>query len=571
VLTGDLQGHEQAVKDGRRHFGELRKLDYDAARRSHTAAVGRFWEDADVEIQGDDEAQRAVRYALWATRCAAGDDGGASSLGAKNLSGDWYRGAVFWDLEMFQLPLLAAVAPERARNHIRYRARRLDAARALAAQDGYQGARFPWQSYRSGLEEPPAIGGFLYQQQHLNAAVAWGVLHYYALTRDTKLMFACGLELLLELCRYWASRVEGPDAGGAYHLRGVCGPDEVHQGVTDNAYTNRMVIYVLCETERVIRELVRVNRQRVRALLAKTGVDQPARRRWKEIAARLHVPRLAGSRAFAQFAGFEQCREPDEETGSEGGLGQDKTNKQADALLLFQALPEEFDEDLLAACWREYAPLCNQTSSLSLCTHATLAARLGLARDARRYFRAAAGVDLADQLGNTGHGLHGAGEGGVWLAAVHGFGGLRVSRRGVALHPALPPFWKSLRYRFFLEGQRLEVQVTARQATVTHGGRRPVRLKLSGRAVTLRPAQTVSFRSAHRAARQDVEGVITSLDVLLDYRQFPPRPGASDPWELLTAEHVRPGARELLLALRAAVYLGAVGRGASPASRRTRA
>jgi kojibiose phosphorylase len=199
----------------------------------HKAAVAEFWQVADVEIDGDDAAQRAVRFAIWSTRIAAADDDGASSLGAKNLTGDWYRGAVFWDMEMYQLPMLAAIAPKLARNHVLYRSKRLGAAKVLAGQDGYAGARYPWQSYNTGLEEPPVMGGFLYLQQHVNLAVAWGILHYRQLTGDNM-----GTEVLVEVARFFASRVQDG------HIHGVCGPDEIHANVTDNAYTNRLAIWL---------------------------------------------------------------------------------------------------------------------------------------------------------------------------------------------------------------------------------------------------------------------------------------------------------------------------------------
>ncbi|MEI7831814.1 MAG: hypothetical protein WCJ56_01250, partial [bacterium] len=424
VLTADIPGVEEGRRDGARHFAHLASHNYELARSGHLAAIGRFWGTADVEIVGDANAQLAVRYAIWATRIAAPDDNGASSIGAKNLTGDWYRGANFWDMEMFQLPMLTAISPEHARNHILYRTNRLNSARTLAAQDGYRGARYPWQSYGTGLEEPPVFGGFLYMQQHLNAAIGWGILHYYALTHDYDLMLHHGLETLCELNRFWASRVrEGAD--GEYHIDLVCGPDEIHQGIDDNAYTNRMVIHVLRESLQLLDKFLAYDRKRVARLLEKMGLGDDERARWADIADRLHIPMLR-SGVMAQFTGFADYAEPNERLVADEGHGKDKTNKQADTLLLFQTIPGAFTQGQLADNYAEYAPLCNQTSSLSFCTHALLAARLGRMRDASKYFASAAGVDLADLMGNTCYGILGAGEGGIWQVLVQGYGGLRV-------------------------------------------------------------------------------------------------------------------------------------------------
>jgi beta-phosphoglucomutase len=521
VLAADAPGHEEALAAGPAAPAAIEGLSYAAAREAHAAAVARFWNGADVEIDGDRVAQLAVRFALWATRIGAPDDGGASSCGAKNLTGDWYRGAVFWDMELFQLPLLTAVAPGPARNHILYRARRLDAARTLAAQDGYAGARYPWQSYGTGLEEPPQIGGFLYQQQHVSAAVAWGVLHYHFLTGDWETLLEHGLEVVLEVSRFWASRAAGPDAQGLYHLPGVCGPDELHPGVDDNSYTNFLVSWIWREAERLVGESEARDGPRVRRLLERTGVDQATRQRWRELAERLCVPMSPDGKTPLPFAGWEQLGEPDDRVYHLDGPGKDKRGKQADTLMLFQAAPEATPKEWLERCYRAYAPLCNHASSLSLCTHALCAIRLGLARDAERFYRAACGVDLADHMGDTADGIHAAGQAGIWLATVCGFGGLRVGDRAVALDPRLPPTWRSLRYRFRMMDQPLEVLVRQADFEVRNAGQRAVTLLLNGSPREVAPQQALRLPTSRGWRQQDLEAVIFDLDgVLLSTDRF---------------------------------------------------
>lgn len=493
---------------------------FEQALAGHESAWEAFWQAADVEIEGDPRAQQAVRYALWSTRIAAPDDGGRSSIGAKNLTGDWYRGAVFWDMEMFQLPLLAAVAPELARNHIRYRARRLDAARTLARQDGYDGARFPWHSYMTGLEEPPCIGGFLYQQVHLNAAVGWGMLHYWDLTHDTETMVADALPVLVELCRYWCSRTDrGED--GMYHIRHVCGPDEVHKDVDDNTYTNRMVKELLRRTNLLIDRLGTDAADEVEQVLSDLGADEAERSGWQEVSDHLAFPTVDGEGVLAQFAGFGDLPEPDKALRA-SGEGMDKTNKQADTLLLFQTVGNSFWDGDLERHYSYYAPLCNQTSSLSMCTHALLAARLGRRLDARKLFEAAAGVDLEDSYGNTKHGIHGAGEGGIWLAVVQGFGGLTV-QAGVeneparlAICPSLPPWWEKLTYRLRYAGQPIRVTVEPDRLTLENGGdgESPA-LRIGKQMVSLKAGECRSFEAESRWQEPKLEGVIFDLDGVL--------------------------------------------------------
>ena len=521
-LDADFDGGGTWRFDAAGAAAKLAGETFESAAAANAEAWAAFWHAADVEIDGDEPAQRAVRFAVYSTRIAAPDDGGRSSLGAKNLTGDWYRGAVFWDMELYQLPLLTAAAPELARNHVCYRARRLDAARVLAAQDGYDGARFPWQSYRTGLEEPPVLGGFLYQQVHLNAAVPWGILHYWHMTGDVETFAGRGLEVLVEQCRYWASRAtEGPD--GVFHVRGVCGPDEIHQLVDDNAYTNRMAAVLLRYAAALALRPPAELAPAVRAVLAETGVTDQDVARWRRIADGMHAPTLPGSGVLAQFAGFEALAEPSPAVVEQEGPGRDRTGKQADVLMLFQALPadERFGTADAAAHYAEYAPLCTQTSSLSLCTHALAAARLGRLRDAMRYFEAAAGVDLADSFGNTRHGIHGAGEGGVWLAVVQGFGGLGLDWSPDAgpavprVEPRLPPPWRSLAYGFHTKGRPVRVTVRPDRFTVANRGGRPVRLVAGGAERLIAAGQTMSFPCEPAWQDQRLEGVIFDLDGVL--------------------------------------------------------
>ncbi|MFP4356742.1 MAG: beta-phosphoglucomutase [Phycisphaerae bacterium] len=496
-------------------FQMARESDYRSLRDAHAAHWNDFWEAADVEIAGDAAAQRAVRFALYTTAISAPEDEGESSIGAKNLTGDWYRGAVFWDMEMFQLPMLAAVAPHLAANHILYRTNRIDSARALAAQDGYQGARFPWQSYRSGLEEPPVIGGFLYQQVHLNAAVAWGICHYHSLTGDDGLMLDAGLELLLELGKYWLSRCEEGD-DGQLHIRNVCGPDEVHKSVDDNAYTNRLAAFVLRRAVAMVKHLRQVDAEVVESILAEVELDQANFEDWMAAADRIALPRLPDG-TLAQFEGFADAPQPNPALNREGDRhDRDNTNKQADTLMIFQALPGAMPADQVAACYQTYAPLCHQTSSLSLCTHALLAARLGLARDAQRYFETTIGIDLADQAGNTCHGIHGAAEGGIWLAIVHGYGGLQVRGDGqIHIAPRLPGQWQSLKYRFTCKGQPLLVTVEPEQATVKNAGQAAATVWIDNQAVSIEPGNGHSWSVQPQWQDQPLQAVIFDLDGVL--------------------------------------------------------
>jgi predicted HAD superfamily phosphohydrolase YqeG len=289
--------------------------------------------------------------------------------------------------------------------------------------------------------------------------------------------------------------------------------------VDDNLYTNCMAAFALRYAAQAVERLSEAEPEIVENILQRLGMDREQVQGWPDIAEAYYIEQLDPT-VPAQFAGFADLPEPDTQAREAGGL-RDKTGTRADTLLLFQALPEAYDAETLRRCYETYAPLCNQTSSLSLCTHAMLAMRLQLAQDAHHYFETTIGIDLSDQAGNTRHGVHGAAEAGIWLAVVHGFGGLAVSPHGnVDLQPRLPGPWDRLQYRFRYRGQPLRVTVDNETVTVRNDGRKPVKLEVYGNAMTVEPGAPRKAPAGGNWLKQNLQAVIFDLDELAQHEDI---------------------------------------------------
>ena len=234
--------------DAHQLLGAVEDLGFDRLLAEHRESWAQRWSDAEVTIEGDPGSELAARFAVFHLLSAAGD-GDETAVGARGLSGDAYAGHVFWDADVFVLPALAAIRPAAARAMLEYRIRRLPAAQALARAGGFDGARFPWESAGDGSDVTPrfvrgkhdelvpiATGS---HEEHIVADVAWAATHYATWTGDSSFLAGVGGELVLESARYWASRIQS-GADGKGHLYGVIGPDEYHEAVDDNAYTNVM-------------------------------------------------------------------------------------------------------------------------------------------------------------------------------------------------------------------------------------------------------------------------------------------------------------------------------------------
>ena len=437
---------------------------FDYLLREQRRSWAKRWADADIVIDGDPESQLAVRFALFHLLGAAAASGEAA-VGARGATGQAYAGHVFWDADVFVLPALAAVLPGAAAAMLRYRLRRLPAARRAAAARGFAGARFPWESADSGEDVTPHSArtsrGELVpirtgdHEEHINADVAWAARQYALWTGDGFLVGA-GAPLVVETARYWASRIRLDRLGG--HLYGVIGPDEYHEGVDDNAFTNMMARWHL---------------RTAAALADRHGLAPPEESdAWRQLAGVLLDGYDPGSGRHEQFAGYYGL-EPllianvapapvaaDLLLGRER-LAASQVIKQPDVLMAHHLIPEEMPPGSLQADLDFYGPRTAHGSSLSPAVQAAVLARAGRTDEAMTLFRLAARVDLADLTGTTAGGLHLATLGGLWQAVVFGFAGVRPVDGMIALDPHLPSEWKRLEIHLRHRGRRLVLRLRA--------------------------------------------------------------------------------------------------------------
>ncbi len=233
----------------REKLDAARQLGWRGIVSAHEEAWRERWEASDVIVEGDPAAQQALRFAIYHLNSAANPSDDSVSIGARALTGDDYHGHVFWDTEIYLLPFYTWTWPEAARAALMYRFHTLNGARQKAAAMGWRGALYAWESTDTGLETTPTqiIGPDRRvipvlcgtQEQHISADVAYAVWNYWQITGDDEFLCVAGAEIILETARFWASRAE-PGADGLSHIRGVIGPDEYHEDIDDNAFTNVM-------------------------------------------------------------------------------------------------------------------------------------------------------------------------------------------------------------------------------------------------------------------------------------------------------------------------------------------
>ena len=453
---------------------------YDGVRSANDAAWESEWEACNVVIEGDDEADLAVRYSLFQLLIAAPRHDDRVSIPAKTLSGFGYRGHVFWDTETFIVPFFTYTRPEIARNLLIYRYHTLPAARGKAQESGYTGALFAWESADTGDETTPRFvpgpDGELVRiwtgdiQYHISADVAYATMQYWRVTGDDEFLRDYGAEIVLDTARFWGSRAEWNAQRGRYEINDTMGPDEYHEHVNNSLFTNRMARWNLETGLGLLAWLRRQHPDKAAELEARLGLTQERLAHWADVIGCLHILYDPETGLMEQFEGFFDLDDVDlsayesRSTSMQMLLGIEETQryqviKQPDVLMLLYLLEDRYDQDVLQTNWDYYTPRTDLAygSSLGPAIQALLAARLGEVALAHSHFIHAARTDLQDVRGNAADGIHAATAGGLWQAVVFGFAGLRLDQEGYTVTPHLPAHWERLSISFRYRGENVRL------------------------------------------------------------------------------------------------------------------
>lgn len=452
------------------------KSGFNKCWQKHALKWRKIWQASNIDITGDNEPDKALRFNIYHLIISAGEEDLDASIGARTLSGEGYRGHVFWDTEIFMLPFFIFTNPKAAKNILMYRSRRIKEAKLIAKIKGYEGALFPWESANSGFDVTPTwakdLDGSIIKittdkfEQHISADIAYAVYYYYNITHDVDFLFNYAMEAIFETARFWASKVQYNKKTDTYHIKNVTGADEFHEDVDDNAYTNGMAKWNLLRAAELYRRLKKEHPEKLRAVIHRHSLNVTLKevKKWNYIASRIALITSKRSKVIEQFKGYFKKKyiritEFDNnfmpqipKSVAVKDLSKTQFIKQADVVMLLYLLSSAFGMKTKKANYYFYIKRTLHKSSLSPSIHAAFGAEIGDTEQAYRYFISTVYTDLRDIHGNTNEGVHAASLGGCWQAVVNGFGGLHIKKGILCLEPRLPSHWKELKYAFFFRG-----------------------------------------------------------------------------------------------------------------------
>ncbi len=474
------------------------KKGYAELEKSQKEYLCRFWDTADIRIQGkDSEAlQQGIRFNLFHILQSAGRDG-RTGMGAKGLSGEGYEGHYFWDTEMYVLPVFVYTEPETARRLLDYRYGTLEQARERARILGHdKGALFPWRTING--EEASTYYPLGTAQYHINADIAYALSLYLQVTGDTDYLKEKGAEILIETARVWADAGSFAECkGGRYCICSVTGPDEYNVLVDNNFYTNLMARENLRDAKGAVEYLARYDREALARLEKKLDFSVEELKLWQRIIDHMYFPYDEARQVYPLDDGFMMRRPWDESRIPEEKrawlyenyhplfIMRHRMSKQADAILGMYLHSHLFTKEEIRRNYDFYQEVTLHHSSLSTCIFGIVASDIGYDDEAYRYFSQSARMDLDDYHHNFYAGIHGANMAGTWQAIVNGFAGMRCQESRLTFSPSLPADWESYTFKIRYQGALLKVAVTREQAEfVLEAGER-ITFYLGGREVTL--------------------------------------------------------------------------------------
>ncbi len=465
---------------------------YSNSKDKHKIIWDKLWENSEIIIEGDDKAMEALNYSIYHLHSIAPRHTDSLSISARGLSGQTYKGAVFWDTEMFMLDFFLNTEPEVAKRFLKYRIDTLGGAIKKSKEYGYKGAFYPWESQEGGYDAcsdynvidvftgRPMRTYFKDKQVHISSAIVYGIIKYTKQTGDYDILINGGYKVIIECAEFYYDLLISKLDSDRYEIRDVIGPDEYHERVNNNAYTNRMAKFTFESAINVI-DYLEEKRLKVTSdyrldLLKLKFIDAA-----KKIYIQEPDDETLIIEQFDGYYNLEDIKIEDlkkrlindkEYWGGAYGIASDtKIIKQADVITMLNIFHKEYTEEVMLNNWRYYEPRTEHGSSLSACMYALVACKCGLADEAYKFFLKSALSDLQGggkewagliYIGGT----HPAASGGAYMTAIEGFGGIYFEDGVVKAKPCMPSNWKSLSFKILYLNEIYKVSIEKNKANI---------------------------------------------------------------------------------------------------------
>jgi maltose phosphorylase len=326
-------------------------------------------------------------------------------------------------------------------------------------------------------------------QLQVGTAVGYGIWHYVKITGDKSFLYEKGMEMLLQLCRFYESRGQWGQRTGQFGYYGVMGPDEFQLMVNNNCYLNLMAKKLFEYTAQAIKEMRQDASEPFRQLADRLELSESEWQEWQRLAEHMKIPLDTETGIYEQHDGFFDMPHIDIHSipvtdfplynnWSYDRLYRYDMIKQPDVLMFMFLYNQQFSIESKRANYEYYESRCIHESSLSPSIHSIFASELGKHDEAYRFFQFATRMDLDNYNRNTREGLHTTSIAAAWVNILYGFGGMRSDGEELILNPSIPGGWNGYDFKFLYNGTVLGVKVSKEEVSVKTVSGEPIRIQL---------------------------------------------------------------------------------------------
>lgn len=481
---------EKLLNVCRKKLYEAYEKHFEVLLNDQAAAWDEKWKQSDIVIEGDVTAQQAIRFNIFQLNQTYTGEDDRLNIGPKGFTGEKYGGGTYWDTEAYCVPFYLSTASQSiSRNLLIYRYKQLEKAKENARKLGFvKGALYPMVTMNG--EECHNEWEITFEEIHRNGAIAYGIYNYINYTGDKCYLGQYGLEVLVEISRFWRERVNYAENKKKYVILGVTGPNEYENNSNNNWYTNRIAAWTLEYTTEVIDYLKKNEAGRYCELSKILGLEEEEVSKWQDIIKNMYYPVDEKLGIFLQQDGYMDKEQilvkdldikhlPLNQKWSWDRILRSCFIKQADVLQGLYFLQDRYDLATIRRNFDFYEPRTVHESSLSPCVHSILASKLGNYEKAYEMYLRTARLDLDNYNNDTKDGCHITSMAGTWMSIVEGFAGMRVKDGKLILNPFIPKSWDSFSFKVMFRGALLKVNIKKHRIIITNESEQHITLSVN--------------------------------------------------------------------------------------------
>ncbi|WP_276962945.1 family 65 glycosyl hydrolase domain-containing protein [Bacteroides graminisolvens] len=478
VLSSLYYDRQLLVDEAVSESKKAKAIGWDALVNEHKKVWEDIWNETDVIIDGDPEAQQGIRFNIFQLNQTYRGDDPRLNIGSKGFTGEKYGGNTYWNTELCCVPFFLLSNPKDvARNLLLYRYNHLPKAIENAKKLGFSGGAALYPMVTINGDECHNEWEITFEEIHRNSIIAYAIMLYTTMTGNKEYVVHYGLEVLIAISRFWSQRVSFSQPKQKYVILGVTGPNEYENNVDNNWYTNYSCIQCLNVTLEYLEMIALEYPDEYARIRRKTSFDKEETYRWKEIIDNMYMPEDKELGIFVQHDGYldKELKTVQDIPTNERPINQHWSwdrilrscyIKQSDVLLGLYLYYTNFDKEFIRRNFDFYEPRTVHESSLSPYLHSILASRVGYLDKAYNLFLHATRLDLDDYNNELEQGLHITSMAGGWLAIVRGFAGMQVLEGLMSFSPTIPQKWNSYTFKINFRERTLQLCINKRNIEV---------------------------------------------------------------------------------------------------------